>query len=116
MKRLSLFLVAAMFILPSLVSALDTETRFVAPVHQWSAADLAHFDAEWLHPKLVEGSNVRFAERRFTDDSGLELSALNAALGNAGVLELRRTFGKDREILRAWKDAGEARSAHSGLD
>ncbi len=98
------------------VLALDTATRVVSPLHNWQAADLARFDTEWLHVKLVEGSDASLQGSRFVDMNGADLSPVNEALAAAGVTQIRPTFVHDRETLRAWKAAGEARSGVTGPD
>jgi hypothetical protein len=97
-------------------SALDTRTRVVGPVRDWTADDLARFDASALQVKFVEGGAVEIADRGFADAAGLDLAEVNAALAGADVRGIRSAFAVDRAAARAWKAAGEARSGVPGPD
>jgi hypothetical protein len=91
--------------------ALDLNTRPVSPVLTWSAASLERFDAEWIHVKFVEGSNVVLDGREFKDGARPGVAEVNAALASANVQEIRRTIPQhDRAILRAKKARAELAS------
>lgn len=116
MKRFLLVVVALLFLLPGLGWALDTETRVVSPVRLWSEADLETFHDGWLYVKFVEGSDVLLRDRRFTDDGGLDLQAVNNLLDTVRSTEVRPTFNGDRVRFRRLKAVGEAKSGVTGPD
>jgi len=109
-------LLFAVFLIASSASALDTQTRPVGPVMSWSAGDLGRFDPAWLHVKFVEGSNVLIEQGRFVDDTGLDLSAVNAEFGRSTTLLIKPTFDTPRAVARTWKDLGELRTNCTGPD
>jgi len=110
MNRLLVCAGLALLLAPTGVSALDLETRVVSPVRTWVASDLTRFSDQFVHVKFVEGSNVNLAGDRFTDNTGLDLGAVHAAVGAVKVAEIRPTFPHDRQTTRAWKATAEAKS------
>jgi serine protease len=115
-KRFASTLILALLFLPGFARALDTSTRLVGPVREWSAADLERSDPSWLHVKFVEGSEVVLGAGQFLDRRGGDVSKVNRILASAPVTEIRRTFDHDRSLLQVWKAAGEARSGQIGPD
>ncbi len=116
MKHIVHLVAFSLLLTAQFAGAAELAPRVVSPLRTWEAAELERFDSEWLHVKFVEGSNVVLEGDRFVDDTGLDLTAINATRGRAGVLELRRTFDNERAIARDWKAQGEARSAAVGPD
>ncbi len=116
MKRILVYAAFAFLAIQHAASALDATARPVGPLQAWQESDLVRFGPQWLHVKFVEGSNVTIENGRFTDDTGLDLTSVGAALARAGVLEIRPTINHDRATLRAWKAAGEAQSGAVGPD
>jgi serine protease len=115
MRRIAIVFIV-LFSIPSLAAALDVSSRSVGPVMTWNADMLDRYDSSWLHVKFVEGSRVRLDGARLHDDSGLDLSSLDATLAGAQVMEIRRTFDGDPVALRALKQTAEARSGVVGPD
>lgn len=101
-------------------TGLDTATRLVSPVMEWTAADLERFDDAWIHVKFVEGTNVVTGGASFVDQppagAPLDLSAVNASLAAEDVQTVRRTFSHSRAQLREWKARGEMRARETGPD
>ncbi|MDY0109369.1 MAG: S8 family serine peptidase [Candidatus Krumholzibacteria bacterium] len=95
-------------------AALDTTTRAVGPVLDWSETALVRFDPAWLHVKFVEGMDVALSDGRFVASGKQDLADLNAVL--AGARTVRRTFAGDPALYRAWKARGEAASGRTGPD
>ncbi len=116
MKRMLLAVVTLLLLLPGFAWALDTETRVVSPVRLWNEADLATFHDGWLYVKFVEGSDVLLRDGRFSDDSGLQLQAVNGLLEIKHAAEIRPTFKDDRARFRRLKAVGEAKSGVTGPD
>ncbi|MCK4305533.1 MAG: S8 family serine peptidase, partial [Candidatus Eisenbacteria sp.] len=119
MKRfvvLVILFVPAFLLTPRLAQSLDTVTRPVGPVRYWEVTDLQGFNPEWLQVKFVEGSNVWLEGDRFDDDSGLDLTHLNARITCSAVVAIHPTFRHNRAVLRTWKAAGEARYGATGPD
>lgn len=114
MKRVVLFAACVTLIVPVLAHA-DLAPRVVGPLQTWSAADADLFDPAWLHVKFVEGSETSVLGNQFADPA-LDLAPVNQALQRAQAVEVRRTFPKERAILREWKRAGEVRSGVTGPD
>ena len=118
-RSMACLFVLGMVVLPP-AAGLDTATRLVSPVMEWTAADLERFDEAWLHVKFVEGSNVVTDGIAFGDEppvgSALDLTAVNACLAAEDVQIVRRTFAHSRALLREWKARGEMRSRETGPD
>ena len=114
MKRIVLLAACCFLTQPALAES-ELAPRVVGPLETWSAADADLFDPAWLHVKFVEGSETAIHADRFTDPT-LDLSAVNAALQRGHAVEVRRTFQKDRALLREWKREGELRSGATGPD
>lgn len=113
MKRSAKITIIFLMLIPSLSLALDTTTRKVGPVMNWTEANLATFDAEWIHFKCVEGNNPVLSGAMLLD-AGQDMSALNGLLSRA--VDLRRTFPGDRAEFRARKARGELRAGVTGPD
>lgn len=110
-----LVLVAAVVLVAGAAAhALDTTTRPVGPILEWTATDLDRFDPAWLHVKFVEDSQVGLEGGRFVDAERRDLAAVNGLL--AGALTMRRTFPGDPEMFRQWKRRGEAAYGRTGPD
>src|SRR5690606_12982175 len=103
MKRIVLFVACCFLTAPSFAES-ALAPRVVGPVTMWSAADADLIDSAWLHVKFVEGMETAIAGDRFTDPT-LDLSPVNAALQRARAVEVRRTFPRERALLREWKQA-----------
>jgi hypothetical protein len=116
MKRLLIFVSLFLSLVVPAASALDLSTRVVSPVRNWREADLKRFSDKWVHVKFVEGSNVVLQGDRFDDDTGLDLTSVNATLAGNKILQIRQTFDYDRATARGWKALGEARSGEVGSD
>lgn len=104
---------------PSDVFAAEAPTRIVAPLRSWSAADLATFDASWLHLKFREGSAVALEfdpGAPWFDGPAVDLAEIESILDRFPVVQVRRTFSWDPAMTRGWKHAGEQRSGHPGPD
>jgi len=114
MKRIVLFVACCFLTAPSFAES-ALAPRVVGPVTMWSAADADLIDSAWLHVKFVEGMETAIAGDRFTDPT-LDLSPVNAALQRARAVEVRRTFPRERALLREWKQAGELQSGATGPD
>ena len=110
------WILIALLSIPGLALGLDIASRPVGPVMTWNPDQMDRYDPSWLHVKFVEGSRVRLDGERFIDDSGLDLSSLDATLARADVRQVRRTFRGDPAELRALKRIGEARSGVTGPD
>lgn len=115
MRKLAIIFIV-LFSIPALAAALDVSSRVVGPVMTWNADMLDRYDSSWLHVKFVEGSRVRLDGAQFRDDTGLDISSLDATLARAQVQEIRRTFDGNPADLRALKQAAEARSGVVGPD
>ncbi len=112
----SILVLSALWLPLQNAHGLDTDTRPVGPVMAWTAEDLARFDDAWIQVKFIEGSNASLAGGRFADDSGLDVSVVNATLARASVVTIEPTFDLPRATLRAWKVRGETRSGVTGPD
>ncbi len=113
MRRLNLGLISIILLIPSFALSLDTATRHVGPVMNWTETDLGTFDAEWIHFKCVEGSNPELVGAMLQDGSH-DMSALNGVL--AVATDLRRTFPGDRQEFRGKKARGERKAGVTGPD
>ena len=115
MKRIVIITALSLLLAAQLVSATELAPRVVSPLRTWEAADLERFDSEWLHVKFVEGSNVLLDGDRLSDDTGLDLTAINATMDRGAVLEMHRTFTTERALARveaALADHPESAALH----
>lgn len=113
MRRIRLASLAVLLIIPSFVLAIDTGTRTVGPILQWTETNLQNFDAQWIHFKCVEGSDPVLSGAMLLDATR-EMGELNALLSRAD--DLRRTFPGDRQEFRARKARGELKAGVVGPD
>jgi len=113
MRRTVIGIIAVFLLIPSFALSLDTDTRRVGPVMNWTEDNLSTFDAEWIHFKCVEGSNPEIQGAMLLD-AGRDMNSLNGLLALA--TDLRRTFAGDRQELRARKARGEINAGVTGPD